>query len=228
MNTRPMAAVVGVAAAALAGALAIPATAGAAVVLFDNFNSDTQALNWPGDASFISEPNPAVQGESSTDLIGNNGPYPYCSPGADNQCVDMDGTTGSGNHPAGRLISTSKFAPGDYTLSFQLGGNQRGAPEQTTKIKLGNWSTEFTLPSNAPWKTYTFTFDTTRDARLKFIEQGPSDQQGNILDNVALSDGMVPEPATWAMMLAGLFGLGAMLRFARTRKSQARGAFAAL
>ena len=63
------------------------------------------------------------------------------------------------------------------------------------------------MPSDAPWKTYTFTFDTTRDARLKFIEQGPSDQQGNILDNVSLSDGIVPEPATWAMMLARLFGL---------------------
>jgi len=42
---------------------------------------------------------------------------------------------------------------------------------------------------------------------LTFTELGPSDQQGNLIDNVVVTTG-VPEPSTWAMMLLGFAGLG--------------------
>ena len=43
--------------------------------------------------------------------------------------------------------------------------------------------------------------------QLSFTDLGPSNQQGNLLDNVSVTTG-VPEPSTWAMMLAGFLGLG--------------------
>ena len=107
-------------------------------------------------------------------------------------------------------------------MTFDLGGNQRGAADQTTVIKMGHFSDSITLASDAPMTTYSFTFDTGKPAKLKFKELGPSDQQGNLLDNVVLSSGpstnlagAVPEPATWAMMILGVGGIGAMRRRSR-------------
>jgi hypothetical protein len=191
----------------------VAASAQAGVVLSDNFNSDGQVLNWPGDAVFTStSPAGNAPGPASTDLIGP-GFYPLCAAGQGN-CVDLDGSTGSGNLPeAGQLDSNTIFGPGTYTLTFDLAGNQRGAPAQTTVISLGTWSTSLTENASDPWATYTFTFTTTTGGALQFADLGPSNQQGNLLDNVLLS--YVPEPATWAMLLAGLGMLGAGLRLRR-------------
>ena len=100
-------------------------TSFAAVVLSDDFNSDTQMLNWTGDSSFTVVPNPPVAGQASVDLIGAGGAYDLY-PGNGNY-VDLDGTTGNGNDPAGVLQSNATFAAGQYTLTFDLAGNARGA-----------------------------------------------------------------------------------------------------
>ena len=177
--------------------------------LSDNFNSDTQALNWPGDSVFTSVAVPQGNGQvSSTDLIGP-GFYNYCQAGQGN-CVDLDGSTGSGNYPAGELQSTSTFAAGNYGVAFTLSGNDRGAPAQTTDIYLGTTLVaSITLDSSTPWKSYYYSTSTS-GGNLTFVEEGPSDNQGNLLDNVSLTS--VPEPATWAMMLVGFGALGAAAR----------------
>jgi hypothetical protein len=202
MNTNLLSAVV-----AAASLTAIASSASAAVVLSDNFNSDAQMLNWPGDSVFTSLPVPAVPGQSSTDLIGT-GFFDFY-PGNGNY-VDLDGTTGSGNNPAGILQSNASFGAGSYTLTFDLGGNARGAPSQTTVVTLGSTTVaSLTLPSSSPYQLYSFTFTTT-GGNLVFTEQGPSNQQGNILDNVTLSS--VPEPASWALMMIGIGAVGSSLR----------------
>ena len=61
--------------------------------------------------------------------------------------------------------------------------------------------------SGVGFTSYSFTFTTT-GGQLVFTELGPSDQQGNILDNVVLT--AVPEPSTWAMMVLGFAGVGFM------------------
>jgi len=189
------------AASLVAAALSASAASGA-VLLSDNFDSDTQALNWTGDATFSSTGAPA-----STDLIGTG--FFDLYPGHGNY-VDLDGSSGIGNLPAGQLTSTASFGPGSYTLSFLLGGNARGAPDQTTTISLGDFTTSITRASGDPLKLYSFSFTTAAAGNLIFTEQGPSDQQGNILDDTILSS--VPEPATWALMLAGMGLVGATLR----------------
>ena len=181
--------------------LAAPA-AFSAVLLSDNFDADAQALNWTGDATFNSTAAPG-----SVDLIGTG--FFDLYPGHGNY-VDLDGSSGVGNNPAGQLTSNASFGPGSYKLSFLLGGNARGAAAQTTTISLGDFTTSITLASGDPLKLYSFNFTTAAGGNLVFTEQGPSDQQGNILDDAALSS--VPEPASWALMLTGLGLVGVTLR----------------
>ena len=106
--------------------------------------------------------------------------------------------------PAARsfiCFQNNTFSAGSYTLSFLLGGNQRGAPAQTTTVSLGTFLQNITLNSTDPLALFSFSFFTTGGV-LSFLEQGPSDQQGNILDEVSLST--VPLPASWNLMLLGL------------------------
>lgn len=191
-----------VAAAALFGGHAFAG----AVVLTDNFNTGPGVLNWPGDSVFNSTSPPG-----SVDLIPENGQFDL-QPG-NGFYVDLDGTTGNGNNPAGQLTSNAVIGAGTYTLTFDLAGNLRGAPAQATTISLGSWSTTLTPANNAGFGLESFTFTTT-GGKLQFTEQGPSDQQGNLLDNVNLTSG-VPELASWMMMIMGLFSVGAVLRSRR-------------
>lgn len=200
-------------AAGVAAAVLAAQAAQANTVLSDNFNSDAQTLNWAGDATFSSLPGPQDQGPgiASTDLIGTG--FFDLYPGNGNY-VDLDGSTGYGNLPyAGILQSNASFGAGKYTLSFDLGGNARGAVAQTTDVFLGSTLVaSLTLDSNSPLTSYSYTVATT-GGNLVFDELGPSDQQGNILDNVTLNS--VPEPASWAMMLLGVAAIGGAMRRSR-------------
>ncbi len=190
---------------------AAPSAAVAAVFLSDNFNGDPRELNWPGDAVFTStSPGVNAPGPASVDLVGP-GFFSLCAPGQGN-CVDLDGSTGTGNLPdAGQLTSNLSFGPGTYTVHFDLAGNERSPSPQTTDISLGSFSTTLSLGEGDPWASHQYTFTTATGGNLQFTDFGPSDQQGNLLDNVTLEAG-APEPATWAMMLLGVAGVGTMMR----------------
>jgi PEP-CTERM motif len=183
----------------------------AAIVLQDNFDGPAAQGNWPGDAVFLSIPQPGnVSGLPSVDLVG---PGFFPSLAFSGNSVDLDGSTGSGNSPSGQLQSVASFALGDYTLSFVLSGNQRFVAEQTTTISLGGQSFSIT-PTDDVYHTYTHTF-VGASGQLNFVDSGPSNQQGNLLDNVVMAS--VPEPSTWAMLLLGFAGIGFM---AYRRKSK--------
>ena len=56
----------------------------------------------------------------------------------------------------------------------------------------------------------TFFFDPTNGGSTVFgLQDAGNDNIGIVIDNLSLSVGPVPEPATWAMMIAG-FGLAGM------------------
>ena len=186
---------------ALLGSLSIVGPSHAGIVLQDNFDTAPLMLNWPGDTVFNS-----TGAAGSTDLIGNPGFYDFL-PG-NGRYVDLDGSTGGGNNPAGQLTSVSTFAAGTHTLSFSLAGNQRVTSLQTTTVMLGSDVIAVLNPAEfANFTTYSYTFNSGGGA-LTFTEGGPSNQQGNLLDNVVLT--AVPEPSTWAMMILGFFGVGFM------------------
>ena len=189
----------------------------AGVVLNDNFDGSTpDQLNWKGDLLFTSTSPPGAN--SSVDLIGAGGAFDFFFGQGHGSYVDLDGSSGYGNDPAGQLTSIATFGPGQYTLTFDLAGNRRGAADQTTKITLGSTVVDLlTDASGVGFKSYSYTFTTT-GGQLVFTELGPSDQQGNLLDNVVLA--AVPEASTWSMMILGFLGLG----FLGYRKSSKTGA----
>lgn len=193
--------------AAAVAMLTSASVANAGVLLSDNFNAEnggTGALNYTGFTNWTA-PSPG-----SVDLIGNgffdfypgNGLY-----------VDLDGSTG-GQNPAGQLVSKATFGPGTYTLTFDLGGSQRG-DTNTVEVSLGSFVQDITLPSSSPLALQSFTFTTGSGGPLSFVELGNSDNVGLILDNVTL--GTVPEPMTLSLFATGLVGAAAMRR--RRRKT---------
>lgn len=185
---------------ALAGAVALGfgGTANAAIVLSDNFNSETQALNYTGFANWTVT-------AGSVDVIGSPPPFFDFYPG-NGRYVDLDGST----NQAGTLTSNTTFGPGNYTLSFSLGGSQRPDGANSVAVSLGSVPVAFiTLNATDPLSTYTYTFNALTSGRLSFASLSGNDNQGLILDNVQLSSG-VPELSTWAMMLIGFAGLGAL------------------
>ena len=194
------------AATALLAGVAGAQAANASVVFSDNFNSYDGQLNWAPPANW-SVPSGSVDliGETpsgtSFDFFPGNGGF-----------VDLDGSTNT----AGTLQTLTSFAPGKYTLTFALGGNDRGDVDKTTTISLGDFSTSITLASGAALASHTFTFTTT-GGTLSFADlPGGNQNIGNILDNVNLATA-VPEPATWAVMMLGFGGLGAAMRNKRRK-----------
>lgn len=200
-----------------AAALIVAVCAGSAhagVLFADDFNSYAYQLNWSPASNW-------TVASGSVDLIGEttSGTAYDFFPG-NGGFVDLDGWT---NEP-GALATTQTFGPGTYTLSFQLGGNQRDDGSKTTTISLGDFSKSLSLDADAGLTTYAYTFTTKTSGQLTFADLAGGNQNiGNILDNVSLSAGGVPEPATWAAMLIGFGGIGAALRGSRRKQAAAAG-----
>ena len=102
-----------------------------------------------------------------------------------------------------------------------MGGNQLNAAAKTTVVSLGDWSTIIGPLSGTPTTTmtsYIFSFH-TNGGTLSFLEKGPSDEQGNILDDITLSAvSAVPLPAALPLFASGL---GVMAWMARRKKRKA-------
>jgi hypothetical protein len=178
--------------------------ANASTVLSDNFDNDSNvSLNWTGDSVFVPVPNTPTAGLPSVDLVGSaDGFASLAYQGG--VSLDLDGSEGTGFSPSGEIQSVATLVAGDYTVTFLLAGNLRGATPQTTRVSIGGQGYDLTPANDQAYTLYTEYF-TNASGKLDFLESGPADQQGNLLDNIMVVTG-VPEPATWAMMLIG-FGM---------------------
>jgi opacity protein-like surface antigen len=121
------------------------------------------------------------------------------------------------------------LTPGQkYAVSFYWGGAQQfGFTGDTTEefdVTLGAETHSTPTLTNVShgftgWQKETFTYTATSGSEvLSFLANGtPSGEPPfSVLDGVSLN--AVPEPATWAMMLIGVAGMGAV---ARRRRSAA-------
>ncbi len=138
----------------------------------------------------------------------------------------------SGNHFAefgdGNVVATQTLSQGfndlgtyhHYVLSFDLGAF--GGGQNMVQIAADGFSQTLTAFSNnnadTTFQHYSYTFlGTGGHHTLSFkVTSLPGDNTDAILDNVSLKGdrprGGVPEPTSWALMLTGFAGLGAMLR----------------
>ncbi|HOY69753.1 MAG TPA: FxDxF family PEP-CTERM protein [Methylotenera sp.] len=182
--------------------LALPALSHAAVFT-DNFDGDTLALN---QTTFLGG---WTVSSGTVDLIGQPGFFEFF-PG-NGRYVDLDGST----RDAGLFDKQLALAAStQYILSFDLAGSQR-ADTNIVDVIFGTSSQTFTLASADPFATYTMSFTTNAAAnyQISFQNSGtPGDNIGALLDNVSVT--AVPEPETYALMLAGLGLVG----FAARRK----------
>ncbi len=125
--------------------------------------------------------------------------------------IELDTT---GNSSISQLINTT--AGGQYVLSFAY-SPRPGVSAASNPIEAlwnGNSLGIFTAAGGAQNNWSTYSFNVTGNGgptSLLFRAVGPSDSLGGSLDNVSLVTA-VPEPETYAMMLAGLAGLGFMAR----------------
>ena len=186
----------------------VASAANAAVVLFDNFDFSQRLISsiglvmGPLPPTRLATP-PSILSGLVASLIFRQGMELCRSGWVFRQRKFSSGTA--------RLVAT--FSAGNYTLSFFLGGNERGAPAQATEVQLGSFTTGPILLSSGnrgdPLAFYTFSFS-TNGGTLSFIEDGPSDQQGNLLDVVTLSS--VSPCLSQQPDRSARFGLGLMRR----------------
>ena len=177
-----------------AAAMLVAGQAGAAVLLSDNFDSETRALNYTGFANWnVTSGSVDLIGPGLFDLYPGNGNY-----------VDLAGSTNFG----GTLTSKQSFSIGpgqSFNLSFKMGGSARGT-SNVVEVALGSTIlTTLTLPSDTPLSLHSLT-NITGPSMSGFLSfrNVTNGTQGAILDDVLLSSSSVPEPASAALLALGL------------------------
>jgi hypothetical protein len=223
----------------LATVLAVAGSANATVLFSENFDSiTTNTLNiGPGNAITMA---------ASMDVVGEvdavvpmNG---FGINGLTSTVIDLDGSSGPGAVGKGGF---NLVAGNSYTLSFDIGGAQRGSTRdnwslvlrsdaagalrsnggtgQLAIIPISPLSDTFTfgglILGNTPFTTNSISLTALSNTSFAFeIGTTSSDNIGPLLDNVALvqTGGVIPEPATWAMLIAGFGLVGTAMRRRRT------------
>jgi choice-of-anchor C domain-containing protein len=109
-----------------------------------------------------------------------------------------------------------------YQVSFDLAGNPDGGSSTKVAVVTDGTTTtsyDFLQGSHSKaamgWESHTFSFKATgANATLTFASDEDT-AYGPALDNVSITSGAVPEPATWALMIVGFGAVGATLRSRR-------------
>lgn len=195
-----------------AAGFALTTSAHGAIIFQDTFDTEAGAAG-ASSLNYNSFANWTVS-EGYVDVVAD-GAYGIGCAGGSGKCVDLDGSRGN----AGTLTSTAlSLGPGDYLLSFDISGNQRGGAADSLAVSLGGFfSDTFNLSPSAPWMTVTHAFSVAALEMNSFIfNHAGGDNIGIMLDNVTLESvddpTAVSEPATWVFFGLGLAGLGYLRR----------------
>jgi PEP-CTERM motif-containing protein len=202
--------------AGLGLAVGIAQTSQAAVLLSDNFDSDSPVsvlnfdafINWTVDSGTV-------------DYIRSGDSFGIVCVGGIGGCVDSDGTS----NDAGRLVSRETFSLPAFTpfaFSVEVSGNQRpgfspadaltvGIVDATTLALIV--SSTCTRLSSDPYSTCGITVLTGWPSALTFrafIEGAGADNVGAVFDNFVLTAeiAQASEPVTLALFGIALVGLG--------------------
>ena len=158
--------------------------------------------------------------------LANGGPYGAGNEGK--QFATLGGIEDGGTSSLAQTVSG--FTPGTtYTLSWIQASEFTSKDVVNVSFLSGSSTASQDFASNpypggsAYWEgwqveTMTFVPDAT-SVTFSFHTYGSNYEAG--IDNFQISGGGVPEPASWAIMLVGLGGLGATLRLNRRAKNTA-------
>ena len=193
----------------LALSSAMVGTANAAIIFEDNFDTENGGngqLNYTGFTNWS-----VLSG--AVDLIGTGTAWDWFA-ATNGLYIDLDGSTGT----AGLMGHLETLSAGDYTLSFDLAGNQRNDAAETTtanvSIVIGSGTaanTNISLNRMDTFTTYSLDFSVLTDPSMIMVTFGAAggDNIGMLLDNVVLQDRVsVPEPAALSLLAIGLLGVG--------------------
>jgi hypothetical protein len=117
----------------------------------------------------------------------------------------------------GGVTQTLNTVPGGaYTVWFDL--QSLGGEPTRALVTFGNQTLlDLTDPASFAYTSYNFNVTAT-SAQTALTFQFRNDSSLYRLDNVLVLGApvsAVPEPATWAMLMLGMFGVGAMMRLRR-------------
>lgn len=216
------------------GALAFAAPASASVVFTDTFdaeNGGNSALNYSGFANFsvtgnvdlVKSGNFGITCSGScVDLDGSSGPgritslqsFAFAAGDVVRYTISMSGNQRNGSSDGFYLGfdfggSTSLL---NYGYNFaNLGGTDQIVLSTVTPAI----STSYTIAGNEGFGNYSLFFTAGSAGTLQFyVGTNSADNIGPLADSVKLTidAAAVPEPAAWAMMLAGFGLVGAAMR----------------
>lgn len=208
-----------------AGLLLQAGAASAAGLLNGDFENGPASIGGPGPNHYyrgIPTDWQHVAGYDVVDIIENGysqGPPVLLTAQSGTHFLDMNGEGASG----GIFQDVAGIAPGSQvTLSFytaQWATNSSGEAITATLIDATTLAVLGSLTVNdidhSVWTQHSFTASGPTSGNLRVQLVGTTGfQAGPGLDNVVLSvtGGGVPEPASWALMIAGFGGVGAAMR----------------
>lgn len=138
--------------------------------------------------------------------------HSYWQPAGGSYSLDLNGGS------AGTISqSFATTVGGTYNVSFSLAGNHDGGGDKTITVGVTDpHSFSFALAGSSRsamgWQTESFSFVATSAlSTLTFAGNPANTYYGAALDNVSVT-AAVPEPETYAMLLAGLGLVGAIAR----------------
>lgn len=174
-------------------------------------------VNLVTDGQFLAAPNPGgyttystgatfggwTVGSGSVDLIGSY----WQAPPEGGRSVDLDGGT------RGSIFQALNLSAGSYLLSFYLSGNPDGpGPVKSVSVSVGDQSDvvfSHSVPhtkSAMAYEFHTLSFTTAGATTLTFTGADTINAYGAAIGGVSVT--AVPEPASYALGLAGLAVLG--------------------